>query len=151
VVTPRGLANPARALWALEQASRKLQLQYGKLDVPYGQVARLRRGSHDYPASAGPVQYGVYSAAELGPARAGKAEVWGGDTFIAVVELSQPPRAQGLLTYGNASQPGSRFVGDQLALFSRRELRPLWIARSDVEQHLDHTQRLPSSSTPDSN
>ena len=145
-VTPRGLADPTLALRALQQVSRKLQLQYGKLDVPYGQVARLRRAGHDYPASAGPVRYGVYSAAELGPARGGKAEVWGGDTFIAAIEFSQPLRAQGLLTYGNASQPGSRFIGDQLELFSRRELRPLWTQRPDVEQHLDHASTLSTES-----
>lgn len=140
--TPRGLADPALAVRALREASRSVASRYRRLDIPYGQVARLRRGGHDLPASAGPVRFGVYSAAELGPVRRGTSEVWGGDSFIAVVELGPPPHAQGLLTYGNASQPGSPFVGDQLELFSRRALRPLFVDRADVQANLHHTEPL---------
>jgi acyl-homoserine-lactone acylase len=56
-----------------------------------------------------------------------------GDAFIALVEFSEPQRAQVLLTHGNASQPGSPHVGDQLERFSRRELRDVLRLRSAIE------------------
>ena len=49
--TPSGLANPAAAVGALEAAAQQLQARFGRLDVPWGDVARLRRGSIDLPAN----------------------------------------------------------------------------------------------------
>ena len=42
-----------------------------------------------------------------------------------------------LTTYGNASQPGSPHVGDQLALFARKEMRPAWRTREEIEANLE--------------
>jgi acyl-homoserine-lactone acylase len=56
-----------------------------------------------------------------------------GDSFIALIEFSDPQRAQVLLTHGNASQPGSQHLGDQLERFSRRELREVVRLRGALE------------------
>jgi len=53
------------------------------------------------------------------------------------VEFSNPVRARVLLSYGNASQPGSPFIGDQLELFSQKELRPVWRTREKIEANLE--------------
>jgi acyl-homoserine-lactone acylase len=63
-------------------------------------------------------------------------EAVGGDSYVAVVEFSDPVRAAALLAYGNASQPGSPHVGDQLELFAKKELRPVWRSREEIEAHL---------------
>jgi len=47
-----------------------------------------------------------------------------------------------LLTYGNASQPGSPHVGDQLALFARKEMRQAWRTREEIEAHLEARELL---------
>ena len=52
------------------------------------------------------------------------------------VEFSNPVRAQALLSYGNASQPDSPFRGDQLQLFSKKQLRPVWRTRGKIEDNL---------------
>lgn len=44
----------------------------------------------------------------------------GGDSYKAVIEFGEPVRAQVILTYGNASQPGSPHRTDQLELYSKR-------------------------------
>jgi acyl-homoserine-lactone acylase len=48
------------------------------------------------------------------PATDGKFQALGGDTYVAVVEFTDPVRAKVLLSYGNATQAGSRHVGDQI-------------------------------------
>ena len=40
------------------------------------------------------------------------------------------------MSYGNSSQPGSPHDGDQLELFSRKEMRPVWRQRAEIEGHL---------------
>ena len=55
----------------------------------------------------------------------------------AAVEFSDPVKAEVLLSYGNATQPGSAHAGDQLGLFSRKQLRPVWRNRSEIEAHLE--------------
>lgn len=141
LTTPRGLRDPDLARRALTRAVRRTVETHGRLDVRYGDVYRLRLGRYDLPASTGPVAYGTYSAAEFAPDRAHRQSAWGGDTFVAVVSFGTTPRAVGLLTYGNASQPTSPHVGDQLRLFSARTLRPLWLTRAEVEQHLERREQ----------
>jgi acyl-homoserine-lactone acylase len=53
------------------------------------------------------------------------------------VEFSQPVRAQVLTTYGNASQPNSPHIDDQLPLFARNEMRPAWRTREEIMAHLE--------------
>jgi acyl-homoserine-lactone acylase len=65
-----------------------------------------------------------------------------GDTYIAAVEFSQPVRAQVLTTYGNASQPGSPHIDDQLALFARNQMRPAWRTREEVAANLEAREVL---------
>ena len=70
------------------------------------------------------------------PGEDGKAQAVHGDSYVAVIEFSDPIRAEALLSYGNATQPGSSHVGDQLGLFVEKKLRPVWRTREDIEAHL---------------
>ncbi len=140
LTTPRGLAAPRAAAAALDQAARALLRQGAALDVPWGQVFRLRRGSVDLPASGGfPDPWGSFRAVEFAfptPDRDGRYPSVGGDSFIAAVRFTTPVQARVLLTYGNASQPGSPHNGDQLQLYARNQLRPAWRTRADIAAHL---------------
>ncbi|MEQ8963654.1 MAG: penicillin acylase family protein, partial [Coleofasciculus sp. C2-GNP5-27] len=51
-------------------------------------------------------------------------------------EFSDPIKARVLTVYGNATQPGSGHIGDQLPLYARKELRPVWRTRQDIEANL---------------
>ena len=54
---------------------------------------------------------------------------------MQVVEFAAAgARAQVLLTYGNASRPGSPHISDQLPLFERKVLRPALRERSEIER-----------------
>jgi acyl-homoserine-lactone acylase len=140
--TPDGFADPLVALAALESAARQVVEEHGALDVAWGQVHRLRRGGWDLPASGGPGELGIFRVVGYRRDADGLHRAVGGDGFEAVVELSTPPRAMALLGYGNSSQPGSPHNGDQLELFARQELRPVWRERDEIEAHLEEREDL---------
>jgi acyl-homoserine-lactone acylase len=137
LTTPDGLADAAGAVKVLEAAATTVRLLYGALDVPWGQVARLRYGNVDLPASGGPGLFGIFQVVDLAPASGGGFQQVAGDTYMAAVEFSNPIRAKVLTTYGNATQPGSPHMGDQLPLYARNELRSVWRTRKEIEAHLE--------------
>ena len=94
--------------------------------MAWGDVYRLQVGEHDHPASGAPGSLGVFRVLGFTPAEGEthRQRAVQGDSYVAVVEFSDPPRARALLSYGNHSQAGSPHVGDQLELLSRQELRP---------------------------
>lgn len=103
--TPLGLADPAAAVAALVDAARKLKADAGNIDAPWEQLARMKVGTYDLPASGGPGDpVGIFNALPLpfGLELIGKGEQNDGDTFVAAIEFSDPVRAHTLLSYGNA-------------------------------------------------
>jgi acyl-homoserine-lactone acylase len=141
--TPDRLADPAGAAALLAEAAREVRAEHGSLDVPWGEVHRLRAGDRDLPANGGPGDLGIFRVVGFAPAGEGAARrAVGGDSFVAAVEFSDPVRARALLAYGNASQPGSPHAGDQLELFAAKELRPVWRTREEIEEHLERREVL---------
>lgn len=134
--TPKGLADPASAVAALEAAAKKVQTAYGALDVPWGDVFRLRLGNVDLPANGGPGSLGIFRMLDFFPTEDGRFQAFNGDSFVAAIEFSRPVRAMALTSYGNATQPGSASTGDQLKLFASKQLRPVWRDRQDIEANL---------------
>ncbi len=137
LTTPDGLADSKSSVSALESAAKKVIKTYGSLDVPWGDVYRLRYAGIDIPANGGPGELGIFRVLKIAPDKDGRFRSVGGDSYVAVVEFSNPIRAQVLLSYGNATQPASTHVGDQLELFSRKKLRPVWRTRKEIEAHLE--------------
>jgi acyl-homoserine-lactone acylase len=135
--TPDGLADPGQAADALSSAAERVEKTFGSLDVPWGDVNRLRRAGLDLPANGGLGPLGAFRVVGLASGKDGKSTVSSGDSYVAAVEFSSPLRAQALLAYGNASQPGSKHAVDQLPLFARKQLRAVWRTRADVEAHLE--------------
>ena len=138
--TPAGLADPQGAVAALERAAEKVLAAHGALDIPWGQVHRLRYAGRDLPASGGGGGLGIFRTLWFAPGEDGKRQATGGDSYVAAVEFGGKVRARALLGYGNASQPDSPHRGDQLELMARGELRPVWRSRSEVEAHLERRE-----------
>ena len=140
--TPDGLADPAAAVAALEEVAAEVEAEHGSIDVPWGDVYRLVQGERELPANGGPGSLGIFRVVNYAPAADGHRHAYGGDSWVAVIELSDPPRAEALLTYGNSSQPGSPHNGDQLELFAQKKLRPVWRERAEIEDHLEERVQL---------
>jgi acyl-homoserine-lactone acylase len=137
LTTPRGFADPVKAVAAFDAVAAQVEKDYGSLRVPWGDVLRFRRGNADLPGNGAPSAMGAIRTVNAGPFVDGKSTAIGGDTFFAVIEFSSPVRAEGLLSYGNWSKKGSVHVEDQLQLSSRNEMRPIWRTRKDVEANLE--------------
>jgi acyl-homoserine-lactone acylase len=138
LTTPHGLGNPAVAVKALEGAAAQVEKAYGSLDVPYGDVMRLRYRGKDLPGNgAAGDPLGVFRTAYYVPDKDGKFRIAGGDTYYSTVEFGDSIRARVLTGYGNATQPGNKHVADQLDLFAKQEMREVWRTRAQVEAHLE--------------
>jgi acyl-homoserine-lactone acylase len=100
-------------------------------------------GGVDLPANGGPGSLGVFRTLNFRRAPDGRFAARHGDSYVAMVEFSTPIRARALLSYGNASQPGSKHIGDQLPFLSRNELRPAYRTRQEVLQNLEKRELVP--------
>jgi acyl-homoserine-lactone acylase len=139
LTTPRGFADPPRAVRLLEAEARRLETEYDSMHVVWGDVIRLRRGSLDLPGNGVPGALGGIRTVATGPYVSGKTQIQGGDTFYAVIEFQRngPPIGEALLGYGNWSRLGSEHVEDQLALASQKKMRPIVRARAEIERQLE--------------
>ena len=108
VSTPDGLKNEQQAVALLVKAANEVEKKYGSMDKAWGDVYRLRMNGIDLPASGGWQQQGIFMSLSYTEDKDNKYYADGGETFIAVTEFANPVRAQVLLAYGNATQPGSR-------------------------------------------
>ena len=135
--TPRGFKNPARAMALLDTVAGAVEKEYGTLSPKWGDVLRFRRGNADVPGNGAPSPLGAIRTIGLSEFKDGKTEAVSGDTFYAVIEFSVPQRGEVLLNYGNWSKAGSKHIEDQLPLASRKELRPMWRDRKDIEANLE--------------
>ncbi len=139
--TPRGLADPEAAVAALEEVAdglESLRVLGAGMDVPYGDVFRLRFGDVDLPANGAEDLLGSFRTLTFAQDTDLRFRPTQGDSYIAVIEFSDPIRAQVLLSYGNSTQPGSPHMGDQLALFAEKELREAWLTREQIEANLEN-------------
>lgn len=138
--TPSGLADPDAAVASLLRVANQLEalrLLGGGIDVPYGNVFRLRWGEYDLPANGSYDHLGTFRILTFIPDPDLRLRPIHGDSYIAVLEFGEEIRAKVLLSYGNSTQPGSPHMGDQLELFSRKELRDAWRSREDIEANLE--------------
>lgn len=134
VGTPDGLGDPAAAVATLEQVAELMNTRMGGMDAPWGQLNRIG-GLPGNGAPGDPL--GVFHVLAYGRGREAAEAVFG-DTYVAAVEFTPGgPRAQAVLSYGNASQPGSPHSNDQLRLIAEQRMRPSWRTRADVEANLE--------------
>lgn len=135
--TPDGLANPESAVTTLEAVAAEIEKTYGTIDVPWGDVFRLRYGNIDLPGNGGADPLGIFRSLYFSPESDGKFKSELGDSYVAAIEFSNPVRAMALTSYGNATQPGSPHIGDQLNMFAKKKLRPVWRDRDHILAHLE--------------
>jgi acyl-homoserine-lactone acylase len=142
LATPAGLADPTKAIVFLAEAAVAVKARYGRIDIAFGEANRLRRGTHDLPASGGPVHLGSFRATWSAPAPDGKEVISGGDSFVAIVSFGEKLRATGILPYGNTSREDSPHTGDQLDLFSKEELRQIYFYPEEVRENTERTETI---------
>jgi acyl-homoserine-lactone acylase len=133
--TPDGLADPKKAVNTLDLVANQVKADYGRLDIPWGDVYRIRTRDGSLPGNGADGAYGVFRVAWPGEDEGKTAFISGGDSWVSVIEFGKRIRAKALLSYGNASQADSKHNGDQLKLFSGKKLRDVYFYPADVTKH----------------
>ena len=131
--TPDGISDPERAVKLLAEAAAEMETKFGRLDVPWGDFYRINYNGKNLPANGVDGSMGVFRVAWSGGADETHMYVGGGDAWVGVIEFGDEVHAKVLLSYGNATQKDSPHNGDQLELFSKKELRDAWFTKTDVE------------------
>ena len=134
--TPDGLANPEKAVKTLNAVGQYVKQKFGSLDVAWGKTYRLKYGKYDLPANGATGGIGVFRVAWPSDTdKNGVSYVGGGDSWVGVIEFGKKVKAKVLLSYGNSTQDGSKHKGDQLVLFSKKQMRDAWFYHEDVQKN----------------
>lgn len=143
VTTPDGLKDPQKAVTLLVNAAKEVQKSYGRLDIPWGDVNRFKVGNIELPANGGPGDYGIFRTMYFSKDKStNKGYAYHGDSYVAVTEFGRRVKAMVLLSYGNASQPGNKHIGDQLQLLSQKKLRRALLEKKEVLGQLEKREML---------
>ena len=125
-------ANPDPRM-QLQAAVDHLLEHFGRLDVPQGELLRLRQGDTDLPLDGGSDTLRASTNWDIDPD--GRLSLDHGDSFIMFVEWPQngPIRSQSIMPYGaTITRPDSPHFADQAPLFVRHALKPVHFRRADV-------------------
>ena len=142
ITTPDGIKDKESAIQALSEAAHTLIETYGMLAIEYGDVYRMRVGDYDLPANGGTGELGLFRTTRFYKDKDGKYNAIHGDGFVAAVEFGKEIKAKVLLSYGNATQPGSKHIGDQLPLYSKKQLRDALLNKKDVEMNIEFKESI---------
>jgi acyl-homoserine-lactone acylase len=130
--TPRGLADTARAVESFTQAVAEVKRRYGAIDVTWGEVHRVRRGSVDVPVGGCGNDLGCFRVLGFARAADGKLATNSGDGWVLAVEFGETPRAYSVLAYGQSSLPTSPWHADQAEMFARGDFKKVAFTETDI-------------------
>jgi acyl-homoserine-lactone acylase len=132
--TPAGIAEPDAALEALSAAQTTMSQAGFALDVPWGEVHRMRLGGVDDPISGCEPGLGCFRTLSYGEAEDGKFYANRGDAWVFFVEFGEVPRAYTILSYGQSARPDSPHFDDQAALFAESGVKSISWTDADIER-----------------
>jgi acyl-homoserine-lactone acylase len=135
LATPRGLGDQAAAVTALKTVAAAMQKEYGRLDLPWGAVHRLRTGKIDLPLAGGSGQLGVFRVLFFRRDQDGKMAAAGGDSYVLAVELGRTPVAWSVLAYSQSADPQSPHAADQAPLFAAGRMKPVSFTDAAIAAH----------------
>lgn len=136
IATPAGIADPAAAAAALHAATDSVRRRFGRLDVAWGEVHRVRFGSQDLPVGGCRGDLGCFRVLWFRDEPDGRRAAQGGDGWVLAVEFGEQPRAYSVLVYGESNRPTSPRFADQAARFTTGDFKRVAFLRADVERQI---------------
>lgn len=140
-------------LETLSTALARLQREFGRWRVPWGEVNRFQRISpaivHPFSDSAPSIPVPFSSArwgslASFGAAPKPGTRKWygtGGNSFVAVVEFGDRVRAKAVTAGGASGDPASPHFNDQAARYASGALREVYFYPEQLRGHTKRTYR----------
>ncbi len=137
--TPRGIGNKPRAIEAFKTAMAETKKHFGAVEVAWGEVHRLRKGTVDLPVGGGSGFIGCFRVLGFKKQQDGKRAITGGDSWIFTVEFGKIPRAYSVVGYSQSENPNSPHYADQAPLFANNTMKPVAFTEADIKASLIKT------------
>jgi acyl-homoserine-lactone acylase len=135
--TPSGVRDLERAAAAFAEAVAETSERFGRLDVAWGDVHRVRIGTVDVPVGGCGGALGCFRVLNFRNDPDGRRAVTGGDGWVIVIEFGPVvPRAYSVLAYGNSSREESRWFGDQAEMFAAGEVKKVLFLPKDIDANV---------------
>ncbi len=130
------------AIQSLRDAVAHLKTHWGRLDVPWGEVNRLRRGDLDLPLGGGPdLMRAVYARL---PQEDGRLVAQGGDTMIYIADWAPDGKlkTESIHQFGSATlDETSPHYADQAPLYATQQFRQIPLDRDQLEAEATRSYR----------
>ncbi len=149
----------AQKLQALDKAVAQLQSDFGRWQVPWGEINRFQRispsikpqFSDDAPSIPVPFaqgRYGSLASFEMHVPKTTK-RFYGnyGNSFVAVVEFGPRVRAHAVTAGGESGDPASPHFSDQAARYASGALRDVYFYPERLSGHTERVYRPGETST----
>jgi acyl-homoserine-lactone acylase len=143
--------SPELKLKVFEQIVAKLQTDFGRWQVPWGELNRFQRISpaihpnYSDAAPSSPVPFGEARYGSLASIRSlprpGTKRWYGdyGNSFVAVVEFGKRVRARAVTAGGESGNPASPHFSDEIQRYASGDLREVYFYPDQLK---DHTERV---------
>ncbi len=140
---------PDQLLRALAAASDKLTADFGKWQVPWGDINRFQRLNDDIVAKfddAAPSIPVMFSSANYGSLASFGARAYpntkkwygtSGNSFVAVVEFGDSVRAKAVTAGGESGDPTSKHFSDQAMRYATGNLRDVYFYKGQLKGHTE--------------
>jgi len=138
---------------ALDTAMRKLRHDFGRWQVPWGEVNRFQRISRSIrpefsdegpsiPVPFGNANYGSLASFVMRSPKTTK-HLYGtyGNSFVAVVEFGSRVRAHAITAGGESGDPKSPHFKDQAQRYASGNLREVYFYPDQLKGHIERTYR----------
>ena len=122
------------ALQSAAEAVKLMRNEFQTLNVPWGEVHKIRRGDRDAPIGGAISGEPLFATSDQEFING----VWTathGPAFAMVVRFAGAPEAVSLVPFGSSDNPDSPHFDDQLDLLLERRLKVAHFARESVEQN----------------
>jgi acyl-homoserine-lactone acylase len=146
-----GKLTDAERIEALSAALEKLQRDFGRWQVPWGEINRFQRLTDDIvqpfddakpslPVGFAPAQWGALASSDWSKPRRTK-KIYGasGNSFVAAVEFGPAIHAKAIMSGGESADPASPHFRDQALMFSQGHFRDVLFSPEDVRAHAERS------------
>jgi acyl-homoserine-lactone acylase len=143
--------SAAQKLQALTSAVAQLNRDFGRWNVPWGEINRFQRisssitpqFSDDAPSLPVPfaaAKYGSLASLEMRVAKTTR-HIFGnyGNSFVAVVEFGKRVRARAVSAGGESGDPASPHFNDQAQRYASGDLREVYFYSDQLKGHTERT------------
>jgi acyl-homoserine-lactone acylase len=141
--------SPGQKLQALEDAVARLTTDFGRWQVPWGEINRFQRispaieqpFSDAAPSTPIPFAWGIYGslASSSASPKPGTKRWYGtsGNSFVAVVEFGKRVRAHAVTAGGESGNPDSPHFDDEAVRYASGALRDVYFYPDELNGHTE--------------